>query len=169
MNAKLTPKQQRFVEEYLIDLNATQAAIRAGYSRNCAGQIGEENLKKPQIAAAVAEAKRKRSVATMIDAEWVLRQAVELHQRCMQEIRPVRNPKTGKQVYDDEGNALFTFNAAAANRALELVGKHVSVAAFNKDRLEISGEISLVERLQRGRDRARMPCQPVATLPAPKT
>ena len=126
MNTKtLTPKQQRFVEEYLVDLNATQAAIRAGYSRNSARQMGAENLTKPVIAAAVAEAKRERSVATKIDAEWVLRQAVELHQRCMGEIRPVRNPKTGKQQYDDDGNALFKFNAAAANRALELVGKHV--------------------------------------------
>ena len=156
MNTKnLTPKQQCFVEEYLTDLNATQAAVRAGYSRNCAGQIGVENLKKPVIAAAVAEAKRERSEATKIDAEWVLRQAVELHRRCMQEIRPVRNPKTGKQLYDDEGNALFKFNAAAANRALELVGKHVDIGAF-KQQLEVSGGINLVERIQRGRDRVRM-------------
>ncbi len=155
MNAKLTPKQQRFVEEYLIDLNATQAAIRAGYSRNSARQIGDENLSKPVIAAAVARAKRERSEATKIDAEWVLRQAVELHRRCMQEIRPVRNPKTGKQLYDDDGNALFTFNAAAASRALELVGKHVDIGAF-KDRLEISSGLSLVERIQAGRARAGM-------------
>ena len=152
---KLTPKQQRFIDEYLIDLNATQAAIRAGYSPNCAGQIGEENLKKPQIASTVAKAKRERSVATKIDAEWVLRQAVELHQRCMQEIRPVRNPKTGKQQYDDEGNALFKFNAAAASRALELVGKHVGIRAF-REQVEISGGPSLVERIQAGRDRVRL-------------
>ncbi len=92
MNTKnLTPKQLRFIDEYLIDLNATQAAIRAGYSKNSARQIGVENLSKPVIAAAVAKAKRERSVATKIDAEWVLKQAVELHRRCMQEIRPVRN------------------------------------------------------------------------------
>ncbi len=153
MNTKtLTPKQQRFVDEYLIDLNATQAAIRAGYSRNSARQIGDENLSKPNIAAAVAKAKRERSEATKIDAEWVLHQAVELHQRCMQEIRPVRKPKTGKHQYDDDGNALFKFNAAAANRALELVGKHVDIGAF-KDRLEVSGGLSLVERIQAGRAR----------------
>ena len=106
MNTRnLTPKQQRFVEEYLVDLNATQAAIRAGYSRNSARQMGAENLTKPVIAAAVVEAKQERSVATKIDAEWVLRQAVELYGRCMQEIRPVRNPKTGKQQYDDEMGA----------------------------------------------------------------
>ncbi len=51
---KLTARQERFIDEYLIDLNATQAAIRAGYSRNSALQIGVENLSKPVIAAAVA-------------------------------------------------------------------------------------------------------------------
>ena len=88
----LSPKQKRFIEEYLIDLNATQAAIRAGYSKNSARQIGDENLSKPAIAAAVALAKRERSEKTKIDAEWVLNQAVELHQRCMSEVRPVLNP-----------------------------------------------------------------------------
>ncbi len=174
MNTNLTPKQQLFVEEYLMDLNATQAAIRAGYSRNSARQMGAENLSKPVIAAAVAEAKRERSEATKIDAEWVLKQAVELHRRCMQEIKPVRNPKTGKQQYDDDGNAVFKFNAAAANRALELVGKHVDIGAF-KEHVEVSGGPSLVERIQAGRDRARMErvidgefedVKPVAALPA---
>ena len=47
--ANLTPKQQRFVEEYLIDLNATQAAIRASYSEKTAYSVGHENLKKPEI------------------------------------------------------------------------------------------------------------------------
>lgn len=49
----LTAKQQRFVDEYLVDLNATQAAIRAGYSEKTAQQIGSENLSKPVIAAEV--------------------------------------------------------------------------------------------------------------------
>ncbi len=168
MNTKLTPKQRRFVEEYLIDLNATRAAVRAGYSEKTARQIGSENLSKPAIQEAITRAKRDRSEATKIDAEWVLHQAVELHRRCMQEVKPALHPKTRKQMKDEEGNLLFVFNAAAANRSLELVGKHVDIGAF-KDRLEVSGGISLVERLQAGRDRARVPCQPVATLPAPKT
>lgn len=50
---ELNQKQSRFVDEYMIDLNATQAAIRAGYSKKTAGQIGDENLKKPQIAAEI--------------------------------------------------------------------------------------------------------------------
>jgi len=61
----LTAKQQRFVEEYLVDLNATQAAIRAGYSAKTAGQIGEENLKKPEIGAAVAS--RQQTIAAKLE------------------------------------------------------------------------------------------------------
>ncbi len=155
MKAKLTPKQQRFVEEYLIDLNATRAAGRAGYSEKTARQIGSENLSKPAIQEAIARAKRDRSEATKIDAEYVLQGAVELFERCMQHVRPAKNPKTGKPLFDDDGNALYVFNSGGAARALELVGKHVDIGAF-KDRLEVSGGISLVERLQRGRDRARM-------------
>lgn len=62
----LTPKQERFVSEYLIDLNATQAAIRAGYSVRTAGQVGFENLKKPEIEKAITEARNR--VAEK--AEW---------------------------------------------------------------------------------------------------
>ncbi len=156
---KLTPKQERFVSEYLIDLNATQSALRAGYSAKTAHSCGPRLLANAGVAAAIAAAKQARAEATKIDAEWVLHQAVELHRRCMQEVKPALHPKSRRQLKDDSGNLLFTFNAAAANRALELVGKHVDIGAF-KDRLEVSGGLSLVERLQRGRDRARMPCQP---------
>ena len=153
MNAKLTPKQQRFIDEYLIDLNATQAAIRAGYSPRTARAIACENLAKPDIQEAIAEAKQARAEATKINAEWVLHQAVELYRRCMREVKPALHPKSRRQLQDDEGNALYVFHTGGAARALELVGKHVDIGAF-KDRLEVSGGISLVERLQAGRDRA---------------
>lgn len=68
----LNDKQRRFVEEYLVDLNATQAAIRAGYSSKTARVIAAENLAKPAIAAAIAEAQAKRSAKTGITAERVL-------------------------------------------------------------------------------------------------
>ena len=156
MTVKLTPKQQRFVEEYLLDLNATQAAIRAGYSKKTARAIASENLAKPNIQEAVAKAKGERSEATKIDASWVLNKAVELHQRCMQEVRPVLNPKTRKQVYDDEGNALFTFNAAAANRSLEIIGRHTEIGCF-KERVEFSNGNSMAERILAARKQAYRP------------
>ena len=155
MNTRnLTPKQQRFVDEYLIDLNATQAAIRAGYSKNSARQIGQENLSKPVVAAAVAEAKRERSESTKIDAEYVLKRLHQIVERCLQEVKPALHSKTRQPMKDEDGNALYTFNAAGANQALALLGKHTDVAAF-RDHREISGGLSLVERLQAGRDRVR--------------
>ncbi|MCY9513302.1 terminase small subunit [Paenibacillus apiarius] len=68
----LTPKQEMFVAEYLIDLNATQAAIRAGYSPRTARKIGQENLTKPDIQRAIQEAMDARSKKTEITAEMVL-------------------------------------------------------------------------------------------------
>lgn len=71
---KLTPKQVRFIDEYLVDLNARQAAIRAGYSKKTAAEAGYENLNKPHIALAV-EAKRKEVAAGVgITRERVLRE-----------------------------------------------------------------------------------------------
>ena len=60
-NSKLTKKQERFVYEYLIDLNATQAAIRSGYSKKSAYSIGFENLKKPEIIEAIQRASAERA------------------------------------------------------------------------------------------------------------
>ncbi len=57
--AKLSPKQERFVQEYLVDLNATQAAIRAGYSKKTAASIGEENLRKPGIQNFIAHSRKQ--------------------------------------------------------------------------------------------------------------
>lgn len=68
----LTAKQQRFVDEYLVDLNATQAAIRAGYSAATARSIAAENLTKPNIAAAVSAAQAERAKRTGITADRVL-------------------------------------------------------------------------------------------------
>lgn len=70
--ANLTPKQQRFVEEYLIDLNATQSAIRAGYSEKTAQEIGSENLSKPMVAKAIAEAQEKLSNKAQVTVEMVV-------------------------------------------------------------------------------------------------
>lgn len=70
----LTPKQRRFTEEYAIDCNATQAAIRAGYSKSSAYSIGHENLNKPEIAAVIAERATALSERAGMDADWVLEQ-----------------------------------------------------------------------------------------------
>lgn len=71
--AKLTSKQQRFVDEYLIDLNATQSAIRAGYSPKTAKEIGAENLTKPNISAAIEQAQQERQKRTLVTQDDVIR------------------------------------------------------------------------------------------------
>lgn len=74
----LTPKQTRFVEEYLVDLNATQAALRAGYSKRTAASIGFENLQKPHIAEEVERAQKARSERTEITADRVLQELARI-------------------------------------------------------------------------------------------
>ena len=74
MKKKLTDKQQRFVEEYLIDFNATQAAIRAGYSVKTATEMGYENLTKPQIAEAVDKGKAEAAERAKLSVDDVVNQ-----------------------------------------------------------------------------------------------
>ena len=73
----LTPKQKLFVDEYLVDLNATQAAIRAGYSEKTAYSIGNENLMKPEIAKAIQNAQQKRQGRTEITQDRVVQEIAD--------------------------------------------------------------------------------------------
>ena len=100
--ANLTPKQQRFVEEYLIDLNATQAAIRAGYSEKTAQEIGSENLSKPMVAKAIAEAQEKLSNKAQVTVEMVvqglLNEAKDLSEGSTQSARVAAWAHLGKHL-----------------------------------------------------------------------
>ena len=159
----LTPKEARFVDEYLVDLNATQAAIRTGYSPRTAKQIGEEVLKRPQIAAAIEEAKRARSERTQVDADWVLnllRAQAEADLADLFDKRGALKPvhewprvwRTGLVVgldaYEEAARAdpkakdkaddkIIVGTARKVRlvdrtRVVELIGKHISVAAFRE-------------------------------------
>ncbi len=97
---KLTPKQQRFVEEYLVDLNATRAAIRVGYSEKTAYSQGQRLLKHAEIARAVNAAQEARTERTKIDQDWVIEKLIGVYETAI--AGQPRNP-------------------AAANRALELL------------------------------------------------
>ena len=125
MAAKLTDKQRTFVAEYLVDLNATQAAIRAGYSPKTANEQAARLLANVNIAAAVAEAQAERATRTEINQDYVLNNLVEVTERCMQK-RPVCTMK-GEQVQDENGNGVWSFNAQGANKALELIGRHLGM------------------------------------------
>lgn len=165
MDSKLTPKQQRFIEEYLKDLNATQAAIRAGYSERTARTIGHDLLTKPYISNAIEEAKLKRSKRTQIDADYVLSRLVEIDQMDVADILdnegnllPVNQwPKVWRTTLS--GMDIQRLKALGGDgderqiesvlqkikwpdkvKNLELLGKHVSVQAF-KDRMSHEGAV----------------------------
>lgn len=75
---KMTPKMQKFVDEYLVDLNATQAAIRAGYSKKTAYSIGVSNLKKPEIQAAIQKRQKSAAEKLEITRERVLKELASI-------------------------------------------------------------------------------------------
>jgi len=129
MANELTAKQEAFCEEYMIDLNATQAAIRAGYSEQTARQIGTENLAKPAIADKIAELKAERAARVLVDADYVIKGLLEVHQRCMQK-EPVMERVDGQQQESGE----FKFEHSGANKSLELLGKHLGIFT---DRLDV--------------------------------
>lgn len=134
---KLTDKQKRFIEEYLIDLNATQAAIRAGYSEKTAYSIGEENLKKPEIKRAIGEAQSNRSSRVQITQDDVIRMLIENIEKSSGTkqvvITQTRKSEDGEFVGDDV--AQFVYEPSSVNKALELLGKHLGMF---KDKLDVT-------------------------------
>ena len=152
---KLTAKQEAFINEYLIDLNATQAAIRAGYSKKTANRIATENLSKPVLAAAIAQAKLKRAKRTQIDADWLLKRlSIEAEADIADlydennKLRPIRDwpliwrqglvSGVKTQMVSDK-ISVVTIKVSDRVRRLELLGKHISVGAF-RDNIGLTGK-----------------------------
>ncbi|ENJ8187614.1 terminase small subunit [Yersinia enterocolitica] len=140
---QLTPKQELFCREYLKDLNATQAAIRAGYSEKTAQVQSSRLLSNVMVQQRVSELAAERNIRVGIDADYVLRQAVKLHERCMQEVEPITD-RRGEEITDEDGKTIFGFDAKGAAAALKLVGEHISVQAFKVNvKTEHAGMIGL--------------------------
>jgi phage terminase small subunit len=123
----LAEKHERFAEEYAIDLNATQAAIRVGYSPETARQQGSRLLTNADIRSRVRELRAAAAEAAMVDAAWVRERLRENVERAMQVEEIVRDGKpTGEYVYQ----------GSVANKALELLGKDRGMFT---ERHELSG------------------------------
>lgn len=161
----LTPKQQRFVEEYLIDLNATQAAVRAGYSPANADSIGYQLLRKTPVSNAISAAIKARSERTRVDADWVLMRLVaeveadlaDLFDPDSGEVLPVsdwppvwRSGLVAGLTVSGSTSRSYVSKLGLSDRLrrLELIGRHVGVRAF-ESRLGESGLDRLGERLDR--------------------
>lgn len=121
----LTPKQQRFVEEYLIDLNASAAARRAGYSARTAEQQGPRLLGNVEIAAAICEQRARLAERTGRTVAAVMADIGRVRDNAMQVV--VIDPDTGAQSMLSHKDAL---------KALELEGKHLG--AF-EERMRVTG------------------------------
>lgn len=135
--SKLRDKQKRFIEEYLIDLNATKAAIRAGYSEKTAYSIGQENLNKPEIQRGIAEAQNKRSERAQIKQDDVIQMLLENIEIAFGKKAviktEIRKSEDGELVGDDI--AQFVYESSSVNKALELLGKHLGMF---KDKLDVT-------------------------------
>jgi len=129
----LSARQKRFVDEYLIDLNATQAAIRAGYSKRAARAIGSENLTKPDIAAAVEQALAKRSERLEITADRVLEELAKMGFANMQDYMAV----------GPDGDPYLDFSALTRDQAAALV--EVTVEDFKDGRGDAGRDVRRVK------------------------
>jgi phage terminase small subunit len=161
----LTPKQQRFCEEYILDLNATKAAIRAGYSSETARSIGSENLSKPDIEAEIERLLEKRSGKLAIKAEDVLRETylmamsdigeafdeegklkpiheIPMHLRRM--ISSVEVDELWEPKEDGKGKEQVGFTRKikfwSKEKALHLLGQHLNLFI---ERHDVTGKVTL--------------------------
>jgi phage terminase small subunit len=152
--AKLTAKQQRFVEEYLIDLNATQAAIRAGYSSESANNIGPENLLKPIVRAHIDKAMAERSKRTGVNADRVIQELARIAFVNAPDVVDTKNATVKENASEDDTAAISSVKVKIVDgdfssvereirfadklKALELLGKHMGMF---KDKIEVTGAV----------------------------
>ena len=164
---KVTKKQKQFCEEYLIDLNATQAAIRAGYSPETAYSIGQENLKKPEIRVHIDRAIAERSKRTGVNADRVVRELAKVAFVNASDVidagdATLKADATPEDLAAIQSVKVKTFGEGGLEReikmadklkALELLGRHLGMF---EDRLKVSGQLntgkldSILEQLHDG-------------------
>jgi len=152
--AKLTDKQEMFCLEYLIDLNATQAAIRAGYAESSSKANANRMIANDCIKERIQELKSVREKELKVDALWVLERSIELHDRCSQ--AKLVTDREGNPIKDEDGRPVYKFEHAGVSKALELIGKHVNIQAFADkvvSETTVTVKETLAEKLKRGSKR----------------
>ena len=154
MAIDMTKKQQRFADEYLIDLNATQAAVRAGYSAKTARQIGAENLTKPAIREYIEKRMAEKEEALVAKQDEVMRYLTAVMRREMSEYvvvtlknkrsfyAPDENGTMRKQTIETEEPKTVEIPArlSDANKAAELLGRAYGIYT---DKVDIDGDIGV--------------------------
>ena len=146
--AKLTNKQKKFIDEYLVDLNATQAAIRAGYKEKAAYRTGAENLRKPQIQEEIQKRMQERQQRTEITQDMVVKELAAIGFSKVTDYVTVKSGtvcvKDTGSLTDDQIRAIAGIKEGAngievklndKEKALELLGRHLGM--WN-DKLDIN-------------------------------
>lgn len=156
--AKLTPKQKRFVAEYLVDLNATQAAGRAGYKDP---NIGRQLITKNNVAEAIRKAMADREERTGVTQDWVVQELYKIAHAdrggIAKVVGGVRVVLTDTDELDDEQRAAlvgveetkFGIKVTTCDKlkALELLGRHLGMFT---DKQEISADTTLRVEMDKG-------------------
>lgn len=153
----LTEKQKAFCNEYLIDLNATQAAIRAGYSEKTAYCIGHENLKKPEIQEYMQELMNARQSEKVASQQEVLETLTAVLRREVKE-QVVASERHRKSYFDEEGRKVTADDelpcivetdtrVSDVNKAAELLGKRYGLFS-DKVNIEGSAKVVIVDDLE---------------------
>tara|TARA_R110002126_G_scaffold74356_3_gene185470 strand:- start:1192 stop:1749 length:558 start_codon:yes stop_codon:yes gene_type:complete len=167
----LTPKQEAFVQEYLIDLNATQAAIRAGYSEKTANEQGSRLLANVKIAKAIAEAKADRSERTGVTQDMVIAELAKIGFSDLRKVLTNTGQLIDPQDWDDEtAGAISSIEIVTNSRggngddnepleytskiktwdkpsALDKLGRHLGLYAPEKIAVTVEAEVSPSDKL----------------------
>jgi phage terminase small subunit len=167
----LTPKQQRFVAEYLVDLNATQAAIRCGYSRKAAKEQGYRLLTNAHIQAVIQRQQAKKvaraeltadrvleeyrrlgfsNVQDLLDAHGNLRPIHELPAEVAASIASLEVIMKNATAGDGKVDRVLKVKFWDKTRALNDLARHFALLV---DRIEVSGEVTLGEKIAAARQR----------------
>ena len=159
-NRKLTLKQQRFADEYIITGNATESAIRAGYSKNSAKEIASENLTKPNIKSYIDKRLEELESDKIADQKEVLEYLTAVMRREKSEnVVVTLREKTDRYVPDEDGNykreVVETERAeiveipsklSDSNKAAELIGKRYGLFTDKID-LEVDSQVVIIDDL----------------------
>jgi phage terminase small subunit len=149
---KLTPKQSRFIQEYLIDLNATQAAIRAGYSKKTANEQGCQNLAKLSIAEEIKRLQGERENETGITQNRILRELAVIafsDQKDFLTIDPDTGVVRAKGFENIPENASRAIESIEENRAIKEDSKGDSSVVFDKFKFKLYDKLRALELLMR--------------------
>lgn len=145
----LNEKQKKFCNEYLIDLNATQAAIRAGYSKNTANEQASRLLANVNIQEYIAQLQEGIRKRYQIEQDEVIRDLIEVKNRCMQNVPVMRYDKETKEWKHErleDGKLVYKFDAQGAIKALDLLAKHIGF--YEKDNKQKSVVPIIIDNIE---------------------